>query len=90
MVHWGREQIYPTIHLVNSAEGIADFRFAVTLERVARAAGDRPEATEALAWLASIVDGMPMGSRELPAAIVGEDAFRDGCIERLRTLTAAR
>ncbi|MBA3846400.1 MAG: hypothetical protein H0X45_07130 [Planctomycetes bacterium] len=80
--------INPTLWLARSAEGVSDLRFAATLQRVATAAGAKPEATEALAWLRSIVDGMPPGSRELPPSIAGDDAFRDGCIARLRTLSA--
>ncbi|MBA3847882.1 MAG: hypothetical protein H0X45_14735, partial [Planctomycetes bacterium] len=86
MVHWGKGVLYPTLHLARSAEGVADLRFAITLDRAARAAGDRPEAKEALAWLAGIVDGIVPGTRDLPPEIAGEDAFRDGCIERLRKL----
>lgn len=85
MYHRRRGGIDPTLALARSAEGVTDLRLAATLRRVARAAGARPEAAEALTWLDAVVSAIPPSLREVPAELAG-DGFRNGCIRRLRAL----
>ncbi|MBA3845047.1 MAG: hypothetical protein H0X45_00235 [Planctomycetes bacterium] len=90
MVHYGAKELIPTLTLARCREGVTDLRYAITLAAAADAAlkakPDSAAAKGALAWLDGLVQAIPPGKRERPASLDGEEGFRSGCIERLKTL----
>lgn len=86
MIHWGREEILPTLSLHRCREGADDFRFAVTLWNLAERHKDRPAAEEARVWLEEVSRRIPLDQRNRPQGFMEDEAFREGCIARIKAL----
>ncbi|HYE08282.1 MAG TPA: hypothetical protein VEL07_22400 [Planctomycetota bacterium] len=86
MVHYGAKELIPTLTFARCREGVTDLRYAVTLANAAKAKPRSADAKEALAWLEGLAQAIPPGKRDRPASLDGEEAFRAGCIERLKKL----
>ncbi|MBE7466841.1 MAG: hypothetical protein HS116_25505 [Planctomycetes bacterium] len=86
VINWGREEIYPTIHLPRCREGADDFRFAATLWNAAEKKKGSPEADAALKWLEDVSAQIPAAARNRPKGFMDDDAFRAACIEHLKKL----
>jgi hypothetical protein len=86
MIHWGQNEILPTLNLHRCREGADDFRFAMTLWNLAEKHKDHPAAAEAKAWLERINQQIPIAQRTRPVGFMEDEAFRNGCVERIRKL----
>ncbi len=86
MINWGRQEILPTIHFARCREGADDFRFAVTLWNRALAKKGAPAAAAAIAFLEEISRKIPLGRSEPPEGWMGDETFRNACIEHLKKL----
>ena len=86
MINWGRTEIIPTLHNVRCREGADDFRFATTLWNLATRKKDHPASAEAIEWLEQVNRAIPLNRNTPPEGFMGDEAFRNGCIERIRKL----
>jgi hypothetical protein len=86
VLNWGRDEIVPTLRSARSCEGMLDFRLAVTLLNRANKMKDLPDARLALTFLDQVERDIPAGHRTPPKNFIGNDTFRNKCIEHLKKL----
>jgi len=85
-VNWGRDEIIPTIKLYRVAEGIVDFKLAVTLWNAAQKKMGTAAGRAAIDFLEKVSRDIAPGGRRRPKGFMSDDEFRGTCIELLRKL----
>jgi hypothetical protein len=86
MIRWGSHGILPTLALHRCREGADDLRYAVTLWNLAQKHKGMPAGDEAISWLEGVSRQIAVGQNRRPEGFMGDEAFRGGCVERIRKL----